>query len=244
MNVICKKSTTRLVKGLRYEVEALYNSGTNGSYYLEGKVWLKGFGRFAVNNFTDTDGKELPKIDIPLPTRIREELLKFSDLEKGDILVCTTDGYKTLVKDGMYRVEDLTTKSTPRNTRSGTGLPPYVESFVKLEGIKRKLKFSSYRFRKLSTLESREIALNKILLGETEKVINSTIVRKIDLLPNKQETLVKILCKSILDPMRHQLSITDWGIQQVSKKIDLLPSDFSELMDMPLKDILRLVETN
>lgn len=241
MIVICKKGSTRLVKGLRYEVIAMNNSSTS-SY---NSVRIKDFGAYSVKNFTTIDGNELPKIDIPLPQNFyRSRMLKPEEVKKGDIIVCTRDTYKTLVQDGMYRIEEITVKSTPRTSYNGTILSPNVEHFIKLEGVKRKLKFNGWTFRKLTTAEAREMALGQLLFDEETGVITTNDVRKIDLVKNKNLELVRLLSKSILDPNRHGLKILDWGIQQVSKKTEVTEDDYEELLNMSLKDILELIETN
>ena len=209
MIVICKKGSTRLVKGLRYEVIAMNNS--SASSYTS--VRIKDFGAYSVKNFTTIEGNELPKIDIPLPQNFyRSRLLKPEEVSKGDIIVCTRDTYKTLVQDGMYRIEEITVKSTPRTSYNGTILTPNVENFIKFEGVKRKL--------------------------------TTNDVRKIDLVKNKNLELVRLVSKSILDPNRHGLKILDWGIQQVSKKTEVTADDYEALLNLSLKDILELIETN
>ena len=241
MIVICKKGSTRLVKGLRYEVVAMNNSPAS-SY---NSVRIKDFGAYSVKNFTTTDGNELPKIDIPLPQNFyRSRLLKPEEVKKGDIIVCTRDTYKTLVQDGMYRIEEISVKSTPRTSYNGNILSPNVEHFIKLEGVKRKLKFNGWTFRKLTTAEAREMALGQLLFDEETGVITTNDVRKIDLVKNKNLELVRLLSKSILDPNRHGLKILDWGIQQVSKKTEVKSDDYEDLLNMSLKDILELIETN
>ena len=241
MIVICKKGSTRLVKGLRYEVVAMNNSPAS-SY---NSVRIKDFGAYSVKNFTTTDGNELPKIDIPLPQNFyRSRLLKPEEVKKGDIIVCTRDTYKTLVQDGMYRIEEISVKSTPRTSYNGTILSPNVEHFIKLEGVKRKLKFNGWTFRKLTTAEAREMALGQLLFDEETGVITTNDVRKIDLVKNKNLELVRLLSKSILDPNRHGLKILEWGIQQVSKKTEVKSDDYEDLLNMSLKDILELIETN
>ena len=105
----------------------------------------------------------------------------------------------------MYRIEELSSKSriiTGWQGRQST----QVTEFVKFVGIKRKLQFNGYSFRKLSTEEAREMSLNKVLYDEEEKVISSTEVRKVDLLQNKNKELISYLAKSIIDPNRHLLS--------------------------------------
>jgi hypothetical protein len=241
MIVICKKGSTRLVKGLRYEVVAMNNSPAS-SY---NSVRIKDFGAYSVKNFTTIDGKELPKIDIPLPQNFyRSRLLKPEEVTKGDVIVCTRDTYKTLVQDGMYRIEEITVKSTPRTSYNGTILTPNVEHFIKLEGVKRKLKFNGWTFRKLTTAEAREMALGQLLFDEETGIITTNDVRKIDLVQNKNLELIRLVSKSILDPNRHGLKILDWGIQQVSKKTEVKADDYEALLNMSLKDILELIETN
>ena len=242
MWVICKKGSTKLVKGHSYEVVSMNNSV--GSTYKS--VRLKDFGGYSVKNFTTTDGKPLPEIDIPLPQNFynRFELLKGEDVSKGDIIVCMQDRYKTLVKDGMYRVEEITRKVTPRTSYSGAILTPYVDYLIKFEGVKRKLKLNGWCFRKLTTAEAREMALGQLLFDEETGVITTNDVRKIDLVQNKNLELIRLVSKSILDPNRHGLKILDWGIQQVSKKTEVKTDDYEALLNMSLKDILELIETN
>lgn len=241
MIVICKKGSTRLVKGLRYEVVAMNNSPAS-SY---NSVRIKDFGAYSVKNFTTIEGNELPKIDIPLPQNFyRSRMLRPEEVTKGDIIICTRDNYKTLVQDGMYRIEEITSKSTPRTSYSGIVLTPIVEHFIKFEGVKRKLKFNGWTFRKLTIAEAREIALGQLLFDEETGVITTNDVRKIDLVKNKNLELIRLVSKSILDPNRHGLKILDWGIQQVSKKTEVKTDDYEDLLNMSLKDILDLIETN
>lgn len=240
MIVICKKATKKLVKGLRYEVQNLYNDGSN-QRWLEAKVEIKGFGKYAVANFTDINGNPLPKINILVP-RQTFKILEYSDLKEGDIIVCTSDSYKTLVKGGMYRIEKL--KETVHQYKNYSGQPyTRAERTIKFEGIKRTLKFSSWRFRKLNSNESREISLNSILTGEKPKVLTSS-VRKIDFVPNKNVELMNIISRSIVDVNRHQLSIIDWACQKTGANLDINKKDFDSLMTMSLQQILQMLDSN
>ena len=153
MIVICKRPTKRLVKGVRYETGSLYNSGTN-QRWQEGTVEILGIGRFVVDNFTTTDGNPLPKTNIIVqPTHL--EQLTFEQLTKGDIVVCTSDSYKTLGKGCMYQIEELKSVSSQK---MGWNKQPYthVEKSIKFVGIPRTLKFSSWRFRKLTAQEAKD----------------------------------------------------------------------------------------
>ena len=240
MIVICKKATKKMVKGLRYEVLNLWNDG-NSQRWQEGKIEILGFGRFVVGNFTDTDGKPLPKIKIlnPIP---RVKNLEFTDLIKGDILVCMSDRYKTIAKESMYKIESLKEVVT---AKIGWNKKQYnqTERTIKLEGIPRSMKFSSWVFRKLTPEESREINLNKILHNEDAKIVTDSKTRKIDLVINKNLELVKNISRSIVDENRHHLSILDWSCYKTGSTMGIVKEDYNDLMNMSLKDILELIET-
>ena len=240
MIVICKKGTKKMVKGLRYEVLNLWNDGTCARWQ-EGKIEILGFGRFVVGNFTDTDGKPLPKIKI-VNTLPRAKNLEFNDLSKGDILVCKSDHYKTIAKDAMYKIESLKEVVT---AKMGWNKQPYnhTERTIKLEGIPRSMKFNSWVFRKLTPEESREINLNKILHNEDAKIITDSKTRKIDLVINRNLELMKNLSKSIVDENRHHLSILDWSCYKTGSTMGIVKEDYNDLMNMSLKDILELIET-
>ena len=240
MIVICKRPTKRLVKGVRYETGSLYNDGTNQNWQ-EGTVEILGVGRFVVDNFTDTDGKPLPKVNIIVPRSPINDL-QFSDLTKGDILVCTSDNYKTLGKGCMYQIENLITKSSQK---IGWNKQPYTytEHSIKFVGIPRVLRFSSWRFRKLSPQEAREISLNSVLHGEEPVIVKSKDIRKIELVTNKELELMGMLSKSIIDPNRHHLSIIDWACQKSGTNLGITLEDYTTLLNMSLKDILEKIET-
>jgi hypothetical protein len=240
MIVVCKKPTKRLVKGVRYETGSLWNDGTN-QRWLEGKIDILGIGRFSVDNFTDTNGNPLPKTNIIIPLAPLESL-KFEDLSKGDILVCKSDSYKTLGKGCMYQIENLKSVSYQK---MGWNKQPitFTEQTIKFVGIPRTLKFSSWRFRKLTPQESREISLNSVLNGEEPAVVKSKDIRKIELVANKEFELMSALAKSIIDPNRHHLSIIDWSCQNSSANLGLIPSDYDSILNMSLKDILEKIET-
>lgn len=241
MIVVCKIPTKRLIKGVRYETGSLWNDGTTNQGWLEGKVDILGIGRFSVNNFTDNDGKPLPKINIILPTLV-QETLKFEDLKKGDILVCKSDGYKTMGRGCMYQIEELKSVSSQR-MRWNKQTYTHTEQSIKFVGITRSLKFSPWRFRKLSAHEAREISLNSVLHGEDPVIVKSKDIRKIELVPNKEFELMSALSKSIIDINRHHLSITEWACQKSGSNLGITTDDYSTLLNMSLKDILTLIET-
>ena len=239
MVVVCKKGTVKLVKGLPYQVVALENSKKDRI----GRAWIKDIGWYSVNNFETTDNKPLPKIDIARKIENVEEPLEFSQLSKGDILICKSDSYKTLVKGGMYKINELSSVSKQMKNWSG-GTYTHTDNYVRFEGVSRKLMFSSWRFKKLPTDQAREMALEQILHDAPDKVTRTDFknLRKIEHIENKDNELMQVLAKSIIDVNRHKLSIVDWAVQQLGRKMDLERSDYSHLMNMKLKDILKLID--
>jgi hypothetical protein len=238
MIAICKKPTTRLVKGARYEIENLWNDGTN-QRWLEGRLSIKGIGRFKAGNFTDDSGNELPKTNIVKPF-VQIERLKFEDLKEGDILVCTSGSYKTLIQNAMYRIEKLIDKTT--QVQHSRGNWTKTDQSIKFVGYPRALKFSAWSFRALTAEESREIGLSALLDGKEPPVISKRPKKKIDHMENKDQVLIEVLFKSVIDPNRHALTIPKWACEKTAPKLGLEVEDFASIMEMSLKDILDIME--
>ena len=118
MIVISKISNKKLIKGQRYEVLNLWNTGSNQKW-VEAKVQLIGFGRYSVDSFTDTSGNPLPKTNYFSTSIKHVPFIKHEDCKVGEILVCNSDQYKTMAKDSMYKIEKLDTENiiTDENTK-------------------------------------------------------------------------------------------------------------------------------
>jgi hypothetical protein len=99
------------------------------------------------------------------------------------------------------------------------------------------LKFNKYSFKPLSVSERRELNLNSVLNNDEFEVHDMKKNRKIDLMRNKDEELLKIISKSILDPARHHLSILEWGFKLTN--LDIVKEDYDHLMNLSLKEILK-----
>ena len=239
MIVVSKIANKKLLKGHRYEVQHLWNSGNN-QRWVEGKVQLVGFGRYSVDNFTDGSGNPLPKTNYKSTQPQVERFIKFEDCKEGEILVCNSDHYKTLAKGSMYKIEKLEKKET-EVTGFGGRKWNRVDTTIKFEGI-RKLKFNGWSFRKLTPEESREISLGSILNGEEPSIVKTTDIRKIDMTANKEKSLMEVIAKTILDENRHHLSIIEWSCQKTGQKMRIKPEDFKDLLDMKLSDILTKIE--
>ena len=240
MIVISKVGNKRLIKGHRYEVQNLWNAGNN-QRWIEGVVELVGFGRYVVDSFTDTSGNPLPKSNWHSNKVSKSDPIKFEDLKEGEILVCTTDHYKTMAKGQMYKIERLVKIDHQRKSFSGQ-VYTVSDKSIKFVGLNRRLKFNGWCFRKLTAEESREISLGSILSGEEPNIIKSSKLRKIDIIINKEKALMEVLSKTILDTNRHHLSIVEWTCQKTGEKLRIVPEDFTELLDMKLSDILAKIE--
>jgi hypothetical protein len=236
MILICKKETKRTLKGVRYEVNNLWNNGNN-QRWIEGKVEIKNVGRFNVKNFTDLNGNPVPNINYTNPKSSKTgNTLKFKDIKVGDILVCQVDSYKTLIKGGMYKV-------TEKSIETGDSYGGFArDTFIRLLGVNRKLKFNPWKFRTLSAEEARDISLKSILDDKEPEIITTTKFRKIDVSANKDKELVEALCLSILDKNRHHLSIIDWACEKTGKKLGINKEDYKEILNLKLSDIIKILD--
>ena len=145
-------------------------------------------------------------------------------------------------KGCIYQIEELKVKSSQRMNWNKTTYT-HTEHSIKFVGITRSLKFSSWRFRKLTPHEAREISLNSVLHGEEPTIVKSKDIRKIELISNKEFELMSMISKSIIDPNRHHLSITEWACQKSGANLGITTDDYTTLLNMTLKDILNLIET-
>lgn len=237
MEVLCKVATKKLVKDVVYKAIALKNIDPT----CIGRVYIDNIGWYSVNNF-EIDGKPLPKKEIKLEKEVRFSL-EFKDLSKGDILFCRCDSYKSLMRNKMYKIRELSTTSKQYMSYNGT-LQTSYENYVRFEGVSRKLLFNQWRFERMPTDEAREMTLEQVLNDVPDKVTRSDFknLKKIDFVENKNKELMKFLSKSILDGNRHHLSIVEWTVKQLGKNMDLEINDYDKLLDLPLKDILKLIE--
>jgi len=234
MRVIYKGNSKKLIKNHIYKIECLYNDGTN-SGWLEGILEINGI-RFNVNSFIKENGEPLDKINIIKPITKKNELIVFSELKQGDIIVCITDSLKSLAKDKMYIIDNLETiriNTTPR---------PYSINYIWFKGINRRFIFSNWKFKKLEQEKTREISIESLLNNTSPNFVTNIPKRKIELSDNINKDLITLLAKSILDKNRHSLNVLDWGCQQLGTILSVEKEDYNELLDMKLSDILKLID--
>lgn len=213
MILICVKSTKRILKGVRYEAEAIYNTCGSGS------VCIKGMSSFSVKNFTTIDGDPVPSIFFS--ASVNQVYNDGSDIKIGDKLVCIVDSYKSFDKNIRYEVESINSELYSYRKRVK----------IKFVGIKQRVYFNQYSFREMTTDELREEKLSDFFTDD----------ERIEKPADKNIMLMKLLSKSIIDSNRHQLSIIEWGIKQLSVK-SIKIEDYSELLDMKLSEIINLLE--
>ena len=59
---------------------------------------------------------------------------------------------------------------------------------------------------------------------------------------NKDQVLIENIAKSIVDVNRHHLSTLEWTCKKIGTKLSLELSDFDHLLDLPLRDILKIMD--
>jgi hypothetical protein len=230
MQVISLKSNSRLIKGMVYEAYSFNNTLSTPGRYSRQSIEIKGFGWYLCKNFTDTNGNPLPQIQYTNSNKPTRQIIQAdpNQLRPGDILVCNSDKFKYLVKGGKYRINEVKNPNT-------------WSAQVKLEGYNRSIKFTNWVFRKLSTQESRDLALSQIF--DQPENFSVEFVRKFDKESNKTKVLIQSLAKSILDPYRHGCDLIDWTIEK-SKYQGFKREDFQEILDKPLSEILSEFENS
>lgn len=229
MKIRAIKDTRSLIKGHLYEVAAIYN--TNGY----GKVQLvETGGTHLAVYFTDVNGDPLPTINAHY--KDTHSYTKFEELSIGDLVICKSKGHKTLTYGKMYRIEDLISKKLPNSAY-------YIEQKIKLEGVPRTYAYSSWNWRVLSKDEQRDINLLEVLDNQAPDIVKEVITDKFAAMPNPELELFMAICESMTDSKRHHYGLVDWYCRTVpGKRMNAKPEDFERIMDMSLRDIIRLID--
>lgn len=227
MQVISKKNSRKLISGQVYETDYFHNDPNQKGYGL-GRISIKGNGYYKLDNFKRVDGSDFPQIVYDTRTYVSYTA---EDLKKGDIIVCIRDNrYKYLIRDGKYRIQDITERKTKYST----------EKLMKLEGYNKWLKCNAWSFRKLTLQETRDLALSQIF----DKAENFSVEfkTKYEQSDNKEKILIETIASSILDPHRHHFDIIDWGLQKIKKDFKIDRKDYDHLLGLTLAEILSKVE--
>lgn len=229
MKIRAIKDTTSLIGGHLYDVAAIYNVSGNG------KVQLVDIGgTHFVSYFTDLNGNPLPNINAHY--KDTNSYTKFEDLRVGDLVVCMSKGHKTLTYGKMYRVEELIKKRSKYTIN-------YFEQKIKLEGVPRTYAYSSWNWRVLNKDEQRDIQLLDVLDNLTPDIVTEIITDKFAQMPNPDIELFTAICESMTDRKRHHYGLIDWYCRTVpGKRMNAKPEDFERIMNMSLRDIIKMVD--
>lgn len=232
MKVKCIKGTSRILAGELYNAISLYNNPGD-----RGRVYIEGFSGFSVDNFTMPDGSPLPKIRYNPP---RLTGIEPSNVKVDDIVICLSDRYTHLLRNGKYRVSEVRQKEYINRFSK----QPYTKYFFKLEGSNRFIEILKYRFRFPNTSESRDIGINEIFDAAPDVSKVDTTTRKIENVSNRYSILTLALFKAATDKNRHKLDAIDWCCNQSSKSLKVKREDFSKLLELPLSEVLKLIDEN
>jgi hypothetical protein len=247
MNVICVKSSKRLVKNATYKVAHLVNSNSKGSLYFRPliRIYLKDeiVHTFPLGCFVTESGTPFPSINWINPDyqtfmNEREQTKIDKTLKIGDYVVPKYDHLKTLVMGKKYRVKDVSF----RDHKSSTGQVSWTDIKIKLEGSERW--YTDWNFRKCTSQEVRDIGLKSLFDEQTGTETVGRFKRKFDYLSDEEKvsTLLRFVIESSNDRFRNKMDIVDWTIQKTGAKYSLNRTDFDCLQSLTLFQVLDLIK--
>lgn len=229
MKIRAIKDSASLINGHLYEVAAIYNANGNGRVQL-----VETGGSHFVSYFTDINGNPLPSINAHY--KDTHSFTKFENLSVGDLVICQSKGHKTLTYGKMYRIEYLTSKKSKYSIY-------HNDQKIKLEGVPRTYAYSSWNWRVLSKDEQRDIHLLEVLDNQAPDIVTEIITDKFAAMPNPELELFNAICESMTDSKRHHYGLIDWYCRTVpGKRMNAKPDDFERILDMPLRDIIKLID--
>jgi hypothetical protein len=247
MNVICIKTSKRLVKNATYKVAKLTNFNPSGHRYFRSTIMIKladnGYHVFPIEYFKPTTGEKFQEIVWTCPDyqnflTEREETQIKPTIKKGDYVVPRWDSLKTLVQGKKYKISDVQITEH----KNAFGNPSWKDIKIKLEGSSRY--YASHNFRKCTSQEAREIGLNQLFdeNAGTERVGKHK--RKFDYYTDdeKKVLLIKNLIQSANDRFRNQNDLIDWTIDKSAKTYGLNREDFKLIENFGFMEVLNLIK--
>lgn len=243
MNVICTKSTSKLIKGATYRVVFFSNLNTKGYAFFRPtlRIYLNDnlIQTFPLSNFKPVDSEDFPQTnwicpDYQIILNEREQTKIDKNLKSGDFVIPVHDGLRTLVKGKKYKVSEVDLY----DHKSTTGQVRWTDIKIKLEGSSRF--YASFNFRKCTNQEVREIGLSQIFEEDVKTVKVNEFKRKFDYYTEfeKKKLLLGFLIESANDRSRHQMDVIDWAISKTSNKFKLQREDFELVGTMSLMEAL------
>ena len=247
MNVICLKSSKRLVKNAVYKVAYLSNLNTKGYNFFRPTVRIfltdNSVQTFPLESFKLESGADFPSVnwmdsDYQNSLNEKEQTKIDKTLKTGDYVVPKYDNLKTLVRGKKYKVKEVQF----HDHKSSSGHVSWTDIKIKLEGSQRW--YVDWNFRKCTPQEVREISLRELFdeKSETERV--GRFKRKFDYLSEDEKvtTLLKFTIESANDRYRNQMDIIDWAIQKTGEKYSLKTEDFDLIKNLTFTQITDLLK--
>jgi len=237
MNVICIKSTKKLVKNATYRVASFSNDNNKKSPYFRPmiRIYLTDnmVSAFPLESFKPTDSPDFQQINWICPeySQILEEKQQMridATLKAGDYIIPLYDSLKTLIKGRKYKVKEVMVDKSQWG-----GIK------IKLMGSERW--YTSWHFRRCTNQESREISLKNLFDESTDTEVVNRFKRKFDYLSEeeKKDILIKIFFQSYLDRNRNNSDVVDWAITKIGCTYNLKNEDLEMILDTSIRDIIK-----
>jgi hypothetical protein len=247
MNVICTKSTKKLIKDATYKVASLnnFNSKSYAFFRPTIRIYLNDntIHTFSLESFKPTVGDTFQQINWMCPDyksviEEREQMKIDKNLKSGDYVIPVHDGLKTVVKGRKYKVTEVTVNEH----KSSSGYVSWTDIKIKLEGSNRF--YTSYNFRKCTNQETRELSLSEIFdeSVDTEKV--NRYKRKFDYLSEseKRDILIELFVNSSYDKYRNNMDIFQWIIEKTGKSYKVVDSDLDLIRNLTISEVVELLK--
>lgn len=153
------------------------------------------------------------------------DIYKNNDYYNGHLVYCTVDHLKSCVKHKVYKIEK--SKKFHYN--------------IKLEGIKTHLSYHHFDFLENNPALMRDFNIGLVL--DTAEIMTEIPERKIDLSPNKEQTLTNFFVKRLgLEPGNTFDDLVSGIIKTNQKVWGIKQEDFDFLKQLSLQDIIKILQ--
>jgi hypothetical protein len=247
MNVICIKSSKKLVKNATYKVATLNNHNVKGFSHFTPtlKIYLtdNSIQTFPLSSFKPEGTVDFPQTNWMCPDYrteldLKDQMKIDKRLKAGDYVVPVYDSLKTLVMGRKYKVKEVKF----HEHTSSFGHTTWTDIKRKLEGSERW--YVSWNFRKCTNQESREVSLKSLFDESTDVERVGKFKRKFDYYEEeeKKSILLKFILSAANDRYRNKMDIVEWTINKTAENYSLTNSDFDLVKGLSLFEILEILK--
>jgi hypothetical protein len=247
MNVVCIKSSKRLVKNATYRVAYLNNQNTKGYSHFTPTVRIyltdNSIQTFPLSSFKPEVGPDFANIQWFCPDHraeldLKDQMKIDKRLKAGDYVVPNYDNLKTLIRGRKYKVKEVNFT----DHKSSLGATTWTDIKIKLEGSQRW--YIGWNFRKCSNQETREISLSSLFDESTGTETVNKHRRKFDYFTEEEKKvlLLKFVVSASNDRYRNSMDIIDWTIDKTASQYSLNRTDFELISDLKMLEILNLIK--